>query len=173
MSLNPDVKVFLGIPATSTAAYSGGYEDGSTLASVITYSKQFSSFGGVMIWDMSQLYSNPGFLDAVASDLGAPAPTGGNGSGTSTGTAKSTSTVKTSSISSTPIASTLKTVTTKTTSSSAAPSSSTYPPAPDGGCGAAYNVSCGAGFCCSMYGYCGTSDAYCGKGCQNAFGICS
>ena len=73
-SLNKNVKVFLGIPANTGAAGSG-YESGSTLASIIAYSKSFSSFGGVMMWDMSQLWANSGFLSAVASDLGAPAAT--------------------------------------------------------------------------------------------------
>lgn len=68
-SLNKNVKVFLGIPANSGAAGSG-YESGSTLADIITYSKTFSSFGGVMMWDMSQLWANTGFLDAVSGDLG-------------------------------------------------------------------------------------------------------
>ena len=59
----------LGIPG-NTGAAGAGYETGSTLAAVISYSKSFSSFGGVMIWDMSQVYANPGFLDGVNSDLG-------------------------------------------------------------------------------------------------------
>jgi len=31
---------------------------------------------------------------------------------------------------------------------------------------------CYDGKCCSKYGYCGTSDAYCGNGCQSEFGAC-
>jgi chitinase len=68
VSKNPNVKVFLGIPGSPTAA-GGGYESGSTLASIISYCKTFSSFGGVMIWDMSQVYANSGFLDSVSSSL--------------------------------------------------------------------------------------------------------
>lgn len=68
-SANKNVKVFLGIPANQGAAGSG-YESGSTLANIITYSKTFSSFGGVMMWDMSQLWANSGFLDDVSADLG-------------------------------------------------------------------------------------------------------
>jgi chitinase len=71
VSRNPNVKVMLGIPANTGAG--SGYESGTALANVISYSKSFSSFGGVMMWDMSQLYANSGFLNAVASDLGAPA----------------------------------------------------------------------------------------------------
>jgi len=73
VSLNPDVKVMLGVPASSTAAGSG-YESGTDLADIITYCKTFGSFGGVMMWDMSQAYANAGFLNAVSSDLGGSAP---------------------------------------------------------------------------------------------------
>ncbi|KAJ5804835.1 class III chitinase [Penicillium riverlandense] len=69
-SQNPNVKVFLGIPANSGAA-GAGYASGSQLQAAIAYSKQYSSFGGVMMWDMSQLYANSGFLDQVVSDLSA------------------------------------------------------------------------------------------------------
>ncbi len=37
-----------------------------------------------MIWDMSQVYSNSGFLDQVTSDLGLPASSSGGGGGTTT-----------------------------------------------------------------------------------------
>lgn len=70
-SLNPNVKVLLGAPA-NTGAAGAGYVDSSTLADIISYSQTFSSFGGVMLWDMSQLYANPGYpgyLDAIVSDL--------------------------------------------------------------------------------------------------------
>ncbi|KAI1393012.1 glycoside hydrolase family 18 protein [Hypoxylon trugodes] len=66
-SKNKDVKVLLGVPANTGAG--GGYVDAATLAPIIQYSKQFSSFGGVMMWDMSQLYANNGFLDSVYAAL--------------------------------------------------------------------------------------------------------
>jgi chitinase len=68
VSLNSGVKVLLGIPGSLSAAGSG-YETGSVLASIISYCEGFSSFGGVMTWDMSQIYANAGFLDGVYSDL--------------------------------------------------------------------------------------------------------
>lgn len=76
VSKNPAVKILLGVPGSPTAAGSG-YETGSALAAVISYCKSFSSFGGVMTWDMSQIYANQGFLDGVYADLaggGAPPP---------------------------------------------------------------------------------------------------
>jgi chitinase len=87
VSKNPNVKVILGIPGNSGAAGSG-YTSGSKLASIISYCKGFSSFGGVMIWDASQVWANSGFLDSVSSDLGLP-PSGGNtgGKGVATTTA--------------------------------------------------------------------------------------
>ncbi|KAI0154732.1 chitinase [Xylariaceae sp. FL1272] len=79
-SPNKNVKILLGMPANTLAAGSG-YVTGSQLSSVISYSKSFSSFGGAMLWDMSQLYANSGFLSTVVSDLAAPASgTGGGGS---------------------------------------------------------------------------------------------
>lgn len=74
VSLNPNVKVMLGIPGNTGAAGSG-YETPSALAPVIAFSKSFSSFDGVMIWDMSQVWANSGFLDGVTSDLGQAAST--------------------------------------------------------------------------------------------------
>lgn len=56
MSPNPDVKVFIGAPASSSAAGSG-YVDASTIATIIEQtSSEYTSFGGVMLWDMSQAY---------------------------------------------------------------------------------------------------------------------
>ncbi|KAE8380833.1 glycoside hydrolase superfamily [Aspergillus bertholletiae] len=68
VSQNKDVKVLLGVPANTTAA-STGYIPASDLEPVIAYSKSFGSFGGVMMWDVSQAYGNPGFLDDVKGAL--------------------------------------------------------------------------------------------------------
>ncbi|KAM7198812.1 glycoside hydrolase family 18 protein [Rhypophila sp. PSN 637] len=67
-SKNPNVKILLGIPGSPSAAGSG-YVSGNQLSSVIRYSKQFSSFGGVMAWDMSQVFNNNGFLDSITAAL--------------------------------------------------------------------------------------------------------
>jgi len=42
----------------------------------------------------------------------------------------------------------------------------------NGECGAGKG-SCPSGTCCSKYGYCGTSSAHCGVGCQAKYGLCS
>ncbi|KAF7900211.1 uncharacterized protein EAF01_007513 [Botrytis porri] len=114
VSLNPKVKVMLGIPSNTGAG--AGYTSGAALASVIAYSKSFSSFGGVMMWDMSQLYANIGFLDAVNADLGKPAVT----VPVTTSTITSTSTSKSSITTTT---STTTTTTTTTTVTTTAPGS--------------------------------------------------
>ncbi|KAJ4385667.1 Chitinase 2 [Gnomoniopsis smithogilvyi] len=87
VSLNPNVKVLMGIPANTGAAGSG-YTTGSTLEAAIQYSETFSSFGGVMMWDMSQLYENTGYLAEIVSDLGS----GGDPSATTTTTPTATAT---------------------------------------------------------------------------------
>ncbi|RHZ65988.1 putative class III chitinase [Aspergillus thermomutatus] len=61
VSLNKNVRVFLGVPGSSTAAGSG-YVSVDRLAGIIAYAKGLSSFGGVMSWDASQVVANSGFL---------------------------------------------------------------------------------------------------------------
>ncbi|OCL09633.1 glycoside hydrolase family 18 protein [Glonium stellatum] len=66
-SKNPNVKVLLGVPANTGAG--AGYVSASALSSVISYCTQFSSFGGVMMWDASQAWANSGFVGGVSGDL--------------------------------------------------------------------------------------------------------
>ncbi|CAK7238188.1 Chitinase 2 [Sporothrix eucalyptigena] len=77
VSKNPQVRVFLGMPGGETAAGSG-YTAGSTLGPILSALRRFSSFGGVMIWDMSQAYANAGFLGQVVSYLAPPQPAAAN-----------------------------------------------------------------------------------------------
>lgn len=85
VSANPNVKVLMGIPANTGAAGSG-YTTGTTLEAAIQYSETFPSFGGIMMWDMSQLYENTGYLAELVSDLGS----GGTPSTTTTTTTSAT-----------------------------------------------------------------------------------
>ena len=64
-SPNKDVKVLVGVPASAGAG--GGFVQ--DLSGVLGFSKGYSSFGGVMVWDMSQLYANNGYLDSIVADL--------------------------------------------------------------------------------------------------------
>ncbi|KAI0761004.1 glycoside hydrolase [Trametes elegans] len=64
-AVNKGVKIYIGAPASSTAAGSG-YVDVSTLASFALQARsQFSSFGGVMLWDASQAYANNRYDAAI------------------------------------------------------------------------------------------------------------
>ncbi|KAJ8072574.1 Chitinase 2 [Marasmius tenuissimus] len=75
-SPNKNVKIFIGAPASPTAAGSG-YVDASTLGRLAQQTKaQYSSFGGVMLWDASQAYGNNRFDVAIKNAL-----TGGTGGG--------------------------------------------------------------------------------------------
>ncbi|RFU32162.1 hypothetical protein B7463_g4149, partial [Scytalidium lignicola] len=74
VSANKNVKVLLGTAGAVGGANAGSYISAAALGPVISYSQQFSSFGGVMIWDMSQVYSNSGFLSTVVSELGGSSP---------------------------------------------------------------------------------------------------
>ncbi|RAH48471.1 glycoside hydrolase family 18 protein [Aspergillus brunneoviolaceus CBS 621.78] len=68
VSQNKDVRVFVGAPA-NTAAAGSGYVPISQLQQVIQYAKSFKSFGGVMLWDVTQAYANPGYLSGIRSAL--------------------------------------------------------------------------------------------------------
>jgi chitinase len=57
VSPNREIKLYIGAPASSLAA-SSGYVDADTLAScALNMRDQFSSFGGIMLWDASWAYS--------------------------------------------------------------------------------------------------------------------
>ncbi|KAI9337719.1 hypothetical protein DFJ73DRAFT_798413 [Zopfochytrium polystomum] len=73
----------------------------------------------------------------------------------------STSTTAASSVDSSPPSS----------STAAAASTTTLALTGDGACGG-NGRRCYPGYCCSQYGYCGTTDEFCGAGCQAGFGEC-
>ncbi|KAK8139038.1 hypothetical protein PG984_002418 [Apiospora sp. TS-2023a] len=119
-SKNPDVKILLGVPASKAAA-STGFLEPAMLKPVVEYAATFSSFGGVMMWDMSHLYSSAagsfledvhGALSMAGSKMGndratsnsngttttTPLPAGGNnGNGTSSSSSVSDGTSSTGS----------------------------------------------------------------------------
>ncbi|KAJ0109052.1 hypothetical protein J7T55_002244 [Diaporthe amygdali] len=117
-SANPAVKILVGIPANTGAG--AGYTSGSVLQATIDYSQAFASFGGVMMWDMSQLYKNPGFEEEVVQYLGS----GGNPSSTST-TTTSTATTSTATTSRVTTSSATTLTTTTTSSKQSSPPTST------------------------------------------------
>ncbi|EPT01410.1 hypothetical protein FOMPIDRAFT_96173 [Fomitopsis schrenkii] len=115
-SPNKNVKVYIGAPASSTAAGSG-YVDAATLGAIVQATQQnYSSFGGVMLWDASQAYANNRYDKAIKSYLtgsGASAP-----SSSSTTTTSSTSTTA-STTTSAPVSSTSTTTTAPATTTTA------------------------------------------------------
>ncbi|KAJ4495124.1 glycoside hydrolase superfamily [Lentinula edodes] len=97
-SPNPDVKIYIGAPASSTAA-TNGYADASALSTILQATKAtYSSFGGAMLWDISQAYANGRFDQAVKTALlgGSSAPTTSGGSTTTTKTTITSSSSATS-----------------------------------------------------------------------------
>ena len=50
-SLNRNIKIYLGAPASAQAAGSGFVSSGTLAGVALNAQKQFSSFGGVMLWD--------------------------------------------------------------------------------------------------------------------------
>ncbi|EIW80350.1 glycoside hydrolase family 18 protein [Coniophora puteana RWD-64-598 SS2] len=90
-SPNKNVKVYIGAPASSTAANSG-YVDAATLGSILQATKaQYASFGGAMLWDASQAYANGRYDQAIKSALG-----GGSSAPSSTSSAPTSTTAPTS-----------------------------------------------------------------------------
>lgn len=76
ISPNPNVKVYIGAPASSSAAGTG-YQSISTLQNIATQMrKAFPSFGGVMLWDASQAYANNRYDLAIKNTLTADGGTG-------------------------------------------------------------------------------------------------
>ncbi|OSX65770.1 carbohydrate-binding module family 5 protein [Postia placenta MAD-698-R-SB12] len=109
-SPNPSVKVYIGAPAASAAAGSG-YVDAATLGQIaIETRNNYSSFGGVMLWDASQAYANDRYDEQVKNSI------------TEDGSA-STTTPTTTSTTSTPTPTT--TSSTLTTTTTTAPATTT------------------------------------------------
>ncbi|KAG5646714.1 hypothetical protein DXG03_002396 [Asterophora parasitica] len=76
VSPNKNAKVYIGAPASSTAA-GGGYQPISTLSNIARdMRKKFPSFGGVMLWDESQAWANDRYDLAIKNALVAAGGTG-------------------------------------------------------------------------------------------------
>lgn len=67
-SKNKQVKVFIGLPGNAAAAGTG-YVAAEQLREVVSWSKAFSSLGGIMVWDASSMYANQGYLESVKTTL--------------------------------------------------------------------------------------------------------
>jgi chitinase len=70
VSANKNTKLLIGTPASVHAVnFAQYYPTNAQLAGAISSSKSFSSFAGVMLWDMTQLFNNAGYLDLIVADL--------------------------------------------------------------------------------------------------------
>ncbi|TFY64120.1 hypothetical protein EVJ58_g2828 [Rhodofomes roseus] len=108
-SPNPNVKVYIGAPASSTAAGSG-YVDAATLGAIAQATRQqYSSFGGVMLWDASQAYANNRYDAAIKGYLTGSSVTTVTPSSTASTTAAPTTSSATTTSASTTSASTTTT----------------------------------------------------------------
>lgn len=144
VSVNPAVKILMGIPANTGAG--SGYTTGTTLEDAIQYSETFSSFGGVMMWDMSQLYENSGFLAEVVADLGS----GGTATTTSpVGTTTTTTTTMTTTTTLTPTTITTITTAVTTTAPSAATGTAVAQWGQCGGNGYTGSTTCASPYTCT------------------------
>ncbi|KAJ5495246.1 Class III chitinase [Penicillium diatomitis] len=139
VSQNKKVKVLLGVPADTTAA-STGYVPAAKLAEIIEYTKKFESFGGVMMWDMTQGYANTGFIESARKALGGPDSGSSSSSAASAATSapssttpSSTNTSETSQSSNTPASASSSSSSSGSASSSNGPeptNTTTNPPPP-------------------------------------------
>lgn len=132
-SKNPNVKVFLGVPGSTTAANSGYVPYATLTGTIDSLKSQYKSFGGVMMWDASQAYANtdgtPNYATAVSSYLHNGQSSGG-GSSSSSSSSAPTSTTKSSGSSTT--------ATTTSSSASATATGSTSCPTAGGSCTSGY-----------------------------------
>ncbi|KAG5638550.1 hypothetical protein H0H81_011896, partial [Sphagnurus paluster] len=70
-AINKNVKIYIGAPASPTAAGSG-YVDAATLGNIAKQTRaQYSSFGGIMLWDVSQAYANSRYDVQIKNAMGA------------------------------------------------------------------------------------------------------
>ncbi|KAM0453088.1 hypothetical protein ACHAPV_009203 [Trichoderma viride] len=71
VSANKNVKLLVGTPASVHAVnFAQYFPTNDQLAGAISTSKAYGTFAGVMLWDMAQLFGNPGYLDLIVADLG-------------------------------------------------------------------------------------------------------
>lgn len=94
-SKNSNVKIYLGIPASTTSA-SSGYSSPSTVSDIVAGIKGDSCFGGIMMWDASQAFSN--IIDGTTTYCGAMKSVLGGSSSSSSGSSDSNDSASESSV---------------------------------------------------------------------------
>ncbi|CEP64201.1 chitinase LALA0_S10e04786g [Lachancea lanzarotensis] len=66
---NPNIKLYLGLPGSSSAAGSGYLSDLSLVQSTVNQISSSSNFGGIMLWDASQSFTNKVDGDTYAAQM--------------------------------------------------------------------------------------------------------
>lgn len=131
VSPNKNIKLFLGLPGSASAAGSGYISDTSLLESTIADIASSSSFGGIALWDASQAFSNElngePYVEILKNLLTSASQTATTTVATSKTSAASTSSTSTSSAS-TSSASTSQKKTTQSTTSTQSKSKVTLSP---------------------------------------------
>ncbi|CAI5076844.1 BTE_HP_G0100990.mRNA.1.CDS.1 [Saccharomyces cerevisiae] len=131
VSPNKNIKLFLGLPGSASAAGSGYISDTSLLESTIADIASSSSFGGIALWDASQAFSNElngePYVEILKNLLTSASQTATTTVASSKTSAASTSSASTSSAS-TSSASTSQKKTTQSTTSTQSKSKVTLPP---------------------------------------------
>lgn len=126
-SPNKNIKLFIGLPGASAAAGSG-YVSPSVVQSAVNTVSTSSNFGGIMLWDASQGFSNQVNGQSFAQDMqdilnGISGGSSGSNSGSGSGSATVTSNSVSEATSSAPEAT--SSAASPVTSSSEAPAAST------------------------------------------------
>lgn len=131
VSPNKNIKLFLGLPGSASAAGSGYISDTSLLESTIADIASSSSFGGIALWDASQAFSNElngePYVEILKNLLTSASQTATTTVASSKTSAASTSSASTSSAS-TSSASTSQKKTTQSTTSTQSKSKVTLSP---------------------------------------------
>ncbi|CAI4644275.1 CQS_1a_G0036650.mRNA.1.CDS.1 [Saccharomyces cerevisiae] len=131
VSPNKNIKLFLGLPGSASAAGSGYISDTSLLESTIADIASSSSFGGIALWDASQAFFNElngePYVEILKNLLTSASQTATTTVATSKTSAASTSSASTSSAS-TSSASTSQKKTTQSTTSTQSKSKVTLSP---------------------------------------------
>ncbi|THH04004.1 hypothetical protein EW145_g5839 [Phellinidium pouzarii] len=85
-SPNPDVKIYIGAPGSATAA-GQGYVNTTVLQEyALAAQRDYTTFGGVMLWDASDAYENNRYDKAIKTALSTNGQEISNGGGSGSGT---------------------------------------------------------------------------------------
>ncbi|CDO92867.1 unnamed protein product [Kluyveromyces dobzhanskii CBS 2104] len=122
-SPNKDIKLYLGLPASASAAGSGYISDLSLLESTVKTIGQNSHFGGIMLWDASQAFTNEVEGETYVAQMKSILEDNTDSTSSSASTTSAASSTSTTSSSTT--TSTSSTFTTSSTSSTTTSTSST------------------------------------------------